>query len=183
MGIWLTIRHEHGRAGPETCMFCSGMGEEEMPSPYPLSPTAGTRAVPDVKKIGNLVLLLTSCSIWECESGTLHGYQSRASYAGMGIKERTGELALSLFDCGIRWPSLSCTEEFAMGVWVQRSCQADQLRYHPGQDTGIWFRLLQHVPIYKLLDHIKGPVLQIFMNTATTAYLRIVQVRVILLVQ
>ena len=46
-------------------------------------------------------------------------------------------------------------------VWGKESWQADQLSDHPGPEPRLGVGPPQHLPIYELLEHVKGPVLQI----------------------
>jgi hypothetical protein len=46
-------------------------------------------------------------------------------------------------------------------VWVQESWQAHQLSYQPDADPEFELAYLNIYPIYELLEHVKGLVLQI----------------------
>ena len=46
-------------------------------------------------------------------------------------------------------------------MWAQESWQADQLSYLPGPEQSFELAHPNIDPIYDLLEHVKGPVLQI----------------------
>lgn len=66
MGLNVGVAHElalrHGRAGPASCLLCSGADEGEMPSSPPSSLTINDRweRWPQVMRVGELSLSLTS---------------------------------------------------------------------------------------------------------------------------
>lgn len=98
---------------------------------------------------------------WSCLSSGLHHRADPGGIWGdwVGPKcTRAKELILPLAGWGIEWASLDRVIELTVMVWIQKSWQANQIRYHIAQIQG--FDLL-HLNLYSmwtpvLLEHAKG---------------------------
>jgi hypothetical protein len=53
--------------------------------PHPLPPMSGRRAGPEIRRVGELAMPLTSCNTWKCVPYTLPGQQGRTGPAFGGL--------------------------------------------------------------------------------------------------
>jgi hypothetical protein len=107
-----------------------------------------------------LPLSFTDCCIPESWPHPLPRHCWRAGPSDLRVRE----LYLLLASCRQKkwsqsWPGQS--GRAGPGVPVQESRWTEQFIYHPGPDSGLWVDVSQHLPHHELLEHMKGPVLQI----------------------